>query len=245
MDKNKYSAEIAEAIDGFLTEDDWRFHFRDDVGIFEFKLNVKGNIKNIDYRVLVHDSSYTVYVICPVYVEKKNKRMMAEMAEFICRANYGLRNGNFEFDMRDGEIRYKVFVDCAENSTPDEEILKNSMYIPASMFERYSPGIEDIIFRSGKADEAVEKCEKAYKFNFRELLSFLEDEGISVDPDKLGVSFDDEIDAQDFDSVKFGSDFSDEDIAADIEEFEAGVTEDVAIDSDKPWLGFFDEEEED
>ena len=35
-----------------------------------------------------------------------------------CRANYGLlANGNFELDMDDGEIRYKVFIDCRCSKT--------------------------------------------------------------------------------------------------------------------------------
>lgn len=69
---------------------------------------------------------------------------MAIMAEFICRANYGLKNGNFELDMRDGEIRYKSFVDC-EGLTPTTEMVRNSIHCPAAMFDRYGDGIVDII----------------------------------------------------------------------------------------------------
>ena len=81
------------------------------------------------------------------------------MADFICRANYGLLNGNFELDIRDGEIRYKTYVDC-EGNNPSIEIVRNSIYCPAAMMERYSAGIADIIFGNATAEEAVIKCER-------------------------------------------------------------------------------------
>lgn len=95
--------------------------------------------------------------------------MMAVMAEFICRANYGLKNGNFELDMRDGEIRYKSFVDC-EGLTPTTEMVRNSIHCPAAMFDRYGDGIVDIIFGNSTAKEAVAKCEKSPEEELRALL---------------------------------------------------------------------------
>lgn len=65
--------------------------------------------------------------------------MMASMAEFVCRANYGLVSGNFELDMRDGEIRFKRFAEC-EGITPTSEMVCNSIHCPAAMFKRYGAG---------------------------------------------------------------------------------------------------------
>ena len=99
--------------------------------------------------------------------------MMSSMAEFVCRANYGLVNGNFELDMRDGEIRFKCFVDC-EGITPTSEMVRNSIHCPAAMFKRYGAGIVDIIFGKSSALGAVEKCEKTTEDELRYLLTELE-----------------------------------------------------------------------
>ena len=80
------------------------------------------------------------------------------MNEFINRANYGLRNGNFELDVRDGEIRYKIYVDC-DNQLPSREVVRSSIIIPSVMFERYSQGLLDVMFRGSSAEEAISKCE--------------------------------------------------------------------------------------
>ncbi len=157
-DNGDYSAEIAKAISSFLAEDDWRFSFDEQKGRFSFSVSIASAIKKIFYDVLVHEDSFTVYAVSPIGPDEKDKEQMTAAMEFICRANYGLRNGNFELDMNDGEIRYKSFVDC-EGASPSKEIVKNSIYVPAAMFKRYSEGITAILYKNATAKEAIEKCE--------------------------------------------------------------------------------------
>ena len=172
MKNRTYSKSIANTIHAFLTEDEWHFSFDEQRGLFKFGLNLKGRIKNVRYIVDVKDDEYVVYAISPIGADEKNEKIMAIMAEFICRANYGLKNGNFELDMRDGEIRYKSFVDC-EGLTPATEMVRNSIHCPAVMFDRYGDGIVDIVFGNSTAKEAVAKCEKSPE---EELRAFLGEE---------------------------------------------------------------------
>ena len=154
-----YSEDIAEEIRGFLIDDEWNFDFDDEKGIFKFGVNINGKMKHVNYFLPVRDDSYTVYAASPISADSDDPLSMAEVAKFMCRANYGLRNGNFELDMEDGEIRYKVFVDC-DGVLPSRDVVRSSIIVPAMMFERYSPGILDVIFKGISAEEAVRKCEE-------------------------------------------------------------------------------------
>ena len=158
MEQNAYSKAIATAISSFLREDDWHFQFDEEKGVFKFGLNLKTRLKKVNYTIRVQENNYSVYAISPINADEDDSDMMQKMAEFVCRANYGLRNGNFELDMRDGEIRYKCFVDC-EDSSPSFGVIRNSIYCPAGMFKMYSPGILAIIFGDATAKEAVDLCE--------------------------------------------------------------------------------------
>lgn len=153
-----YSEDIVSEIRGFLLDDDWNFDFDDEKGVFKFGVNIDGKMKHVNYFVSVHDDSYTVYAMSPVSADSDDPLSMAEVAKFVCGANYGLRNGNFELDMRDGEIRYKVYVDC-DNLLPSREVVRSSIIVPAMMFERYAPGILDVIFKGTSAADAIAKCE--------------------------------------------------------------------------------------
>ena len=49
MKNRTYSKNVANAINNFLTEDDWHFYFDDQRGLFKFGLNLKGRIKKVSY----------------------------------------------------------------------------------------------------------------------------------------------------------------------------------------------------
>ncbi len=174
MRKYEYSDELANAVDRFLIEDDWNYSFDSDKGVFDFNLNVKSKLRKIRYLIDIKKSEIIVYGICPVGADPKDKEEMAEMAEFICRANYGLRNGNFEFDFRDGEIRFKSFIDC-DGMIPPSEVIKDSIYCTAAMFRRYGDGVASILFAGCSAQEAIEQCEKSPSDELRRLLDSMRD----------------------------------------------------------------------
>ncbi len=153
-----YSSSISREIRKFLKEGDWKYSFDSSKGVFTMGVSLKGELKNVDYSIRIHEKGYTVYAVSPVKADNEKASLMSEMAEFICRANYGLRNGNFELDFRDGEIRYKIFVDC-DNRLPSKDIIENSIIIPGLMFQRYSVGMFDIMFRGSSASRAISKCE--------------------------------------------------------------------------------------
>ena len=153
-----YSQELVKAIRQFLIDDDWKFEFDDDTGIFRFGVNIGGKMKSTSCRILIRDDSYTSYAISPINADTEDPDVMRNIAEFVCRANYGIKNGNFELDVRDGEIRYKVHVDCS-GGLPAASVIKNSVYVPSLALERYAPGILDVIFAGKGAAESVEKCE--------------------------------------------------------------------------------------
>lgn len=180
MKEKFYSKDIAQAINTYLKEDNWHFSFDDKRGVFKFGLSLKGKLKKINYIIYVKEDQYIVYTISPLGADEDDETMMATIAEFVCRANYGLKNGNFELDMRDGEIRFKCFVDC-EGIIPTAEMVRNSIHCPAVMFEQYSEGIVGIIFGSMNAKDAIKKCETSPIDELRTILGDELDEDTDLD----------------------------------------------------------------
>jgi hypothetical protein len=71
----------------------------------------------------VHEEQpiFFFFSVCPVNVPE-DKRL--SMADFLTRANYGLKVGNFEMDFSDGEIRYKTSINV-ENDQLTHAIIRN------------------------------------------------------------------------------------------------------------------------
>jgi len=212
MKKRIYSKEIADAIKTFLENDDWRYSFDENRGVFRFGLNLSGKLKHVHYLISVREDDYTVYAIPQIGVDENDGQTMALMAEFICYANYGLNNGNFELDLNDGEIRYKTYVDCSD-ALPGENRIRGSIYCPAAMFERYGEGIVGILFGGKDPKEAVEYCEMSDAEKCRASLAEAVSAGGSAEEmvarlaRRLGIDLDDgETPAQGGDSANKGGD---------------------------------------
>lgn len=172
MRKYEYSNDLVNLVKKFLVDDDWHFSFDENTGVFDFGLRVKSKIQKINYIVDVHEDEIVVYGMCPIGADHTDSNMMVQMAEFLCRANYGLKNGCFELDFRDGEIRFRSFIDC-EDVMPSTEVIKNSIHCTATaaMYKRYAPGIVDIIFSGCTAKEAIAKCEKSPEDELRSMIT--------------------------------------------------------------------------
>ena len=160
MEKITYSNEIAAIVKQILDEDDWHYSFDENLGIFDFGVRTGSRIQKIKYLVDVKKDGVVFYGFCPISADPDDAEMMARMAEFFCRVNHSLLNGSFEFDFRDGEIRYKSYVDC-DGVLPSTEVIRNNIYCIFGMYKRYAPGITDIIFADCSAKDAVAKCEKS------------------------------------------------------------------------------------
>lgn len=158
--KASYSEEIACSIFRFLLEDNWHLGFHSDDGVFHFGLNLSNKIENIKFFARLHESNYTIHCVCQKHADPDDRDMMYRMAMFLHLANYNLRNGNFELDPRDGEIRFKSHVDCDGLTAPTTAMVHNSIYICASMFKLYGDAICHIIEDGMTPEEAIALSEE-------------------------------------------------------------------------------------
>jgi len=84
----------------------------------------------------------------------------AALAEFFTRANYGMVVGNFELDLVDGEMRYKVSCDV-EGIELNQVFLKNMTYTAVVTLDRYLPGIMKVLYSDIDPAAAVREIEGA------------------------------------------------------------------------------------
>ena len=81
-----------------------------------------------------------------------------EMASFVTLANYGIFIGNFEMDMRDGEVRYKASHSLFGETLADDAIASLIQH-SASTFDQYAPGIHAVAEGTISARDAIARIE--------------------------------------------------------------------------------------
>jgi len=82
-----------------------------------------------------------------------------KVAEFLTRANYGMRIGNFELDFSDGEVRYKSSLDF-EGVGLEPIMIRNAIYPAVQTMDRYFPGLIAVVAGAKSAAEAVQVVEQ-------------------------------------------------------------------------------------
>jgi len=147
--------EIFDTVTRFFTDDEWYFLQMGSQPILQMSFQGK-NGKWTCYAQSREDQFlFFFYSVCPVNVPDEKRELMAE---FITRANYGLKIGNFEMDFSDGELRYKTSLDV-ENDRLTAALISNLVYANVWTMDRYLPGILSLLYSEVSAVEAVERVE--------------------------------------------------------------------------------------
>jgi hypothetical protein len=102
---NPNSARAFDTLRDWLEEDDWHPQQLDDQMIYRtFFAGKNGDMRC--YAQIVPDmEQFLFYVVAST---RAPEEVRLAVAEFLTRANYGMRIGNFELDYSDGEVRYKT-----------------------------------------------------------------------------------------------------------------------------------------
>jgi hypothetical protein len=147
-----------ETLGQFLEEDGWYPQQLDDKYIYRMGFSGKNGQLVCYAQVRVDLEQLLIYAVAPVKVPEENR---VAVAEFITRANYGLRIGNLEMDFGDGEIRYKSSLDF-EGETLTAQFIKMAIYPAVQTLDHYTPGLMAVIYGGKSAEEAVAEVEGSH-----------------------------------------------------------------------------------
>lgn len=145
----------------FFDSNEWKYDFIEDKNAFTANINMNNIVGVLRIYIFVKDTEYRVYAVLNSIVEEK---AYSKVAEYLHRANYGLFNGNFEFDYRDGEVRYKTYVNF-EKTTLSASIIEDSIFMPIFMFEKYGENLFRAMLGDANPEQLINDIEKKDSHN--------------------------------------------------------------------------------
>lgn len=93
----------------------------------------------------------TAYALSPKPVPPAHR---LKIVDFATRANSGVAVGNFELDVRTGELRFKVGIDL-HDVEPEEALIRNLVYRAVFALDGTWPGIDAMLSFGATVDEAL------------------------------------------------------------------------------------------
>ncbi len=144
-----------DALTAYLEEDDWNPVRLENKFVLKTGFWGKNGRMDCFAQIRVDLEQLLFYAVLPMKTPEEKR---PQIAEFITRANYGMRIGNFEMDYRDGEVRYKSALDF-ENTRLTPDLIKQAIYPAVNTLDRYLPGILGIIYGDKTPLGAIEEIE--------------------------------------------------------------------------------------
>jgi len=116
-----------------------------------------GRHGDIPCVVVVHEmeKEFIFYSRVPFLIPREQRALVGE---FLHRANYGLKIGNFELDFMDGDVRFKTSIDL-EGATPQESMIHNAVMLNVLILDRYMTGLTAMLNGDLSPAEAVTSVE--------------------------------------------------------------------------------------
>ncbi len=148
---------IIEACVAFFEADEWPYERIEELPMVRSRYAGRNGNYDCWFQARPAEQQMMFYSRAPINASPEKR---AALAEFFTRSNYGMVIGNFELDMNDGEMRYKVSVDAeAIDLTPT--FLKNISYTAVVTMDRYLPGIMKVLYSDIPPADAVSEIEGA------------------------------------------------------------------------------------
>ena len=151
--------ETAERITDSLKQNNWKYEYREQENEIISYATTEGRFQRLIYRIEIRDAVYNIYALCPLKARTPIEK--ADLAEFLCRANYGFRFGNYEMDFDTGEISYRACVPFENISDIRPAVMTESFRAASAFFIRYEEGLLRVLLGAMDPSAAVTLCEQA------------------------------------------------------------------------------------
>lgn len=153
--KEKHDDHALATLHQFLVDDGWFPQDLDERAGYRVIFGGKSGKMLCVAEIRTELQQFIFHVLFPSRVPEN---LRIAVAEFITRANFGLRIGNFEMDFFDGEVRYKSSLDF-EGETLNPRLIRNAIYPAVHTMDQYWPGLMSVVYGGKSPNEAIAEVE--------------------------------------------------------------------------------------
>ena len=149
--------ENAELVMKFFDKNGWRpYNMLDDgcaARFFGEICGFEGLFKSFHFLLFVGDDVVESYVTYPISAKDK----ILQVSEFITRANYGHKYGEFKMYCDYGDVCFHLAFPMSAVRA-DEHLLQFILETPLKVLDKYAKGFTDVLMGVKRPEEAIKDC---------------------------------------------------------------------------------------
>lgn len=147
---------ILDTVEKWLKERDGKYEKDKKNNLIKIRVEGDHTAYHMVFAAKEKEQELILYVMFPDDIPE-SKRLA--VAEYLTRANYGLPIGNFQLDMDDGELRFKVGVDITGSDLVPTMLSNMVFSVAQPTMDKFYPGIMAICYGDKSAEEAIAAVE--------------------------------------------------------------------------------------
>jgi hypothetical protein len=147
--------EAFRAVRHFLAKREWKVEEIPDASAFKAKVDDELCPRTLFFQVKTEHEQFLFYILPTLTLLPD---MLPAIAEFVARANFGMRIGNFELDYRECQVCFRSSVNF--KGVPLSEPLIDGVITPAlQAFDEFFPGLARVIAGLDTPSKAIRAIE--------------------------------------------------------------------------------------
>ena len=148
---------IETAVKAYLDSQNW--HYQHDAEKHIFRLGMRLENEDADSCAITLQARDEEDLSCrATYEFKVPESKRAAVTEYVTRVNYGMFLGNFQMDLRDGEIFYKTY-GVFSDGVPQNDETRRIVQVAIRMAEKYGQGFYEVMYKGASPKTVVEQIE--------------------------------------------------------------------------------------
>ena len=156
-DNNNLQA-VRAAVENFFERDQVKYDGFNERNVAKAVYGVGAKFGHVTIYFHAYKDKLVLNFMLPLNAGEEER---TKVAEFLLRANYGLKTGCFDFDFNDGEISYRVSLYCGNDEfvPPTYDQIDFAVIIGLMMVDKYGDGLIKVMFGLAEPADAVEAAE--------------------------------------------------------------------------------------
>ena len=146
---------IVSGIRAALDDANLKYSFDEQNEVFQFSFKLDSKLSTTRVFIFARNSDYLIKAVSPIGGVVANSKMMTEIALLAVKINYGLVQGNFDLDFRDGELSFRIGVECTDLDELPIAFVNTTVAIGVKMWEVYGACFLGVIFNNLDSEEAL------------------------------------------------------------------------------------------
>ena len=119
-------------------------------------LPIDNKMQKIKMAVLCRDNYISVNAFVPYNADEEVRQ---NVADYIARASHSMVHGNFKLNLKNGEVFFKLTLNCEERSSLSDGLLGRTFTLPHMVLEKYGDGLLAVMFGLKSPEEAIDFAE--------------------------------------------------------------------------------------